>query len=105
VVAILEAFLSSCPHETSRSIEPDCGAVPSRQNACTASAGTDTSPIIDADTIEGIEPAIRDFRTGRYDVDEISADSLPRGYASRRWGVVIKWLDGAVFLEADARDA
>jgi hypothetical protein len=60
-------------------------------------------PIIDVDTIEEIEPAICDLKAGRCDVDEISAGPLPRGYASRRWGVVIKWRDGAVFLEVDAR--
>ncbi len=62
-------------------------------------------PIIDVDTIEDIEPAIRDLKAGRYDVDEIDADSLASGQTSRRWGVVIKWRDGAVFLEPDPRDA
>ena len=60
-------------------------------------------PIIDVDTIEDIEPAIRDWKAGRYDVDEIGADPLPSGHTSRRWGVVIKWRDGAVFLEPDQR--
>jgi hypothetical protein len=40
-------------------------------------------PIIDVDTIEDIEPAIRDLKAGRYDVDEISAGQLPSGYTSR----------------------
>jgi hypothetical protein len=60
-------------------------------------------PIVDVDQVEGIEPAIRDLKPGRYDVDEISADSLPSGHTSRRWGIVIKWRDGAVFLEPDPR--
>ncbi len=62
-------------------------------------------PIIDVDTLADIEPAIRDWKAGRYDVDEISADPWPSGHTSRRWGVVIKWRDGAVFLEPDPRDA
>jgi hypothetical protein len=60
-------------------------------------------PIVDVDTVEDIEPAIRDLKPGRYDVDEISADPLPTGHTSRRWGIVIKWRDGAVFVEPDAR--
>ncbi len=58
-------------------------------------------PIIDVDTVEDNEPAVRDLKAVRYDVDEISADPLPSGHTSRRWGVVIKWRDGAVFLERD----
>ena len=60
-------------------------------------------PVIDVDNLEDIEPALRDSKPGRYYVDEISTDPLPSGHTSRRWGVVIKWRDGAVFLEPDPR--
>jgi hypothetical protein len=62
-------------------------------------------PIIDVDTIEDIEPAIRDWKAGRYDVDEISADPLPSGHTSGRWSVVIKWRDGSVVKEPNPRHA
>ena len=58
----------------------------------------------DVDTVDDIEPAIRELKAGRYDMDEISAAPLPSGHTSTRWGVVIKWRDGAVFLEPDPRD-
>ena len=38
---------------------------------------------------------------GLYHVDEISADPLPSGHTSRRWGVGIKRLDGSVAIEPD----
>jgi hypothetical protein len=60
-------------------------------------------PVIDVDNFDDIEPALRDSKPGRYHVDEISADPLPSGDTSRRWGIVIKWRDGAVFLEPDPR--
>ena len=60
-------------------------------------------PVIDVDNLEDIEPALRESKPGRYDVDEISANPLPSGHTSRRWGMVIKWRDGAVFLEPDPR--
>ena len=62
------------------------------------------APVIDVDTLEEIEPAIRDWKAGSYDVDEISTHRLPSGHTSRRWGVVIKWRDGTVFLEPDPRE-
>jgi hypothetical protein len=58
-------------------------------------------PITDVDTIEDIEPAIRDLRADRYDVDEFSAGPLPSGHTSRRWGVGIKRHDGSVLIEPD----
>jgi hypothetical protein len=36
-------------------------------------------PIIDVDTVDQIEPAIRSIEPGRYRVDGISADLLPSG--------------------------
>jgi hypothetical protein len=40
--------------------------------------------IIDVDTVEDIEPALRSNKPGRYHVDEISADPMPSGHGSRR---------------------
>jgi hypothetical protein len=60
-------------------------------------------PVIDIDSLDEIEPALRSSKPGRYRVDEISADPLPTGHTSKRWGIVIKWRDGAVFLEPDPR--
>ena len=62
-------------------------------------------PIIDVDTLEDIEPAIRELKAGIYEVDEIGTDPLASGHNSKQWGVVIKWRDGAVFLEPDPWDA
>jgi hypothetical protein len=53
-------------------------------------------PITDVDRVEAVEGAIR---AGRYDVDQISAEPLPSGHTSRRWGTAIKRPDGAVTLE------
>ena len=58
-------------------------------------------PIIDVDQFEAIEPAIRSSESGRYHVDEISADPLPSGLTSRRWGVRITRSEGSVELEPD----
>ena len=58
-------------------------------------------PIVDVDTVEQIEPAIRSSKPGRYHVDEIAADPLPSGHTSRRWGFAIKRPDGSVELEPD----
>jgi hypothetical protein len=62
-------------------------------------------PIIYFDTFEDLEPAIRDLKAGRCDVDETSVDPLPSGHTSRRWGVVIKRRDEAVLLEPDPWDS
>ena len=62
-------------------------------------------PIIDVDQVEAIEPAIRSSEPGRYQVDEISAEPLPSGHTSRRWGVGIKRADGSVALEPDPWEA
>jgi hypothetical protein len=61
----------------------------------------DTNTVIDVAEVDGIEPAIRHGKPGRYQVDEISADSLPSGHTSRRWGIAIRRKDGSVDLEPD----
>jgi hypothetical protein len=62
-------------------------------------------PIVDVDQVEAIEPVIRSSDSGRYHVDEISAEPLPSGHTSRRWGVGIKRADGSVALEPDPWEA
>jgi hypothetical protein len=52
----------------------------------------------DADTLERVQEMLRNGRPGRYHVDEISADPLPSGHKSRRWGVLIKRADGSLEL-------
>ena len=47
-----------------------------------------------------IQPLAHDRQT-RVEVDEISADPLPSGHTSRRWGVGLKRVDGTVALEPD----
>ena len=57
--------------------------------------------VTDVPSLDQIEPAIRSSPPGRYHIDEISPDPLASGHTPRRWGVVINWRDGAVFLEHD----
>ena len=58
-------------------------------------------PITDLDDVDQLEPGIRAAEPGRYHIDEISADALPSGHTSRRWGVGIKRGDGSVMIEPD----
>jgi hypothetical protein len=57
--------------------------------------------IIDVESVEQIERAIRTAHPGRYHVDEISATPLPSGHTARRWGVGFKYADESVVLEPD----
>jgi hypothetical protein len=57
--------------------------------------------IVDVHSTEQIEPAIRSGASGRYHIDEIRANPLPRGHTSRRCGVVTMRIDGSVDLELD----
>jgi hypothetical protein len=57
--------------------------------------------IDDADTIESARGIVRGQATGRYDIDEISAEPLPSGHTSRRWGTAIRRPDGAVTIDPD----
>jgi hypothetical protein len=50
-------------------------------------------PITDVDSVEAVDAVVRAGGPGRYHVDEISADPLPSGHTSRRWGVGIKRAD------------
>jgi hypothetical protein len=57
--------------------------------------------IIEVAQIDEIGRVLRALEPGCYYVDEISADLLPGGHSSRRWGVAIKKQDGSVVMEAD----
>jgi hypothetical protein len=59
------------------------------------------SPSVDVDQVAGIAPAIRSSERGRYHDGEITADPLPSGHTSRRWGVGIRRSDGNVTLDPD----
>jgi hypothetical protein len=58
-------------------------------------------PITDVDSVEAFEGVLRDGELGCYHVDQISAEPLPSGHTSRRWGVAIKRPDGTVTLDPD----
>jgi hypothetical protein len=58
-------------------------------------------PISDVDQVEQLEPAVRTDESGRYHVDELSAEPLPSGHTSRRWGTAIMHPDGSVELKPD----
>jgi hypothetical protein len=62
---------------------------------------TESSPAIGLDTIDDIEPAIRDLKVRRHDVDLISGDPLPGSHTSRRWRIGIKRRDRTVVIEPD----
>jgi hypothetical protein len=62
-------------------------------------------PVVDVDHVEQLEPAVRSSPPGRYHIDEISADPLPSGHTSRRWGVGIRRPDGSVEPEPDPWEA
>jgi hypothetical protein len=55
--------------------------------------------VTDGPFVEQVEPAIRSSPTGRYHIDEISADTLPSSHTSRRWGVGIMRDVGSVMIE------
>src|SRR5438874_2558919 len=58
-------------------------------------------PITDVDSVEAVEAAVRAGGPGCHHVDEISAEPLPSGHTSRRWGTAIKRPDGVVNLDPD----
>jgi hypothetical protein len=55
----------------------------------------------DAYTIEDAKEIVQGQPRGRCHVDKISADPLPSGHTSQRWGAAIKHQDGSVALEPD----
>jgi hypothetical protein len=55
-------------------------------------------PIGTARSIVGVAELLFDSRPGVYHIDEISADRLPCGHTSRRWGIAIKRGDSMVSI-------
>ena len=53
----------------------------------------------DVDTIDGARQLVQGQPPGRYDVDEIRAESFPSGHTSRSWGRLIRRTDGRVEYE------
>jgi hypothetical protein len=50
---------------------------------------------------EVIEEAISEGPPGRFAIEDVSADQLPFGQASRRWGFATKHEDGSVVIQPD----
>jgi hypothetical protein len=65
----------------------------------------DLNTVIDVAQVDEIERVIRVLKPGHYHVDEISANPLPSGLTSRRWGIGIKNADGSVVIERDSWEA
>jgi hypothetical protein len=61
--------------------------------------------VVDVEGVDQLEPVICSRAPGRYHIDVISADPLPSGHSSRRWGVAIRHPDGSVDLEPDPWEA
>jgi hypothetical protein len=61
--------------------------------------------VIDVAQVDEIGRVMQALEPGYYYIDEISADLLPSGPSSRRWGIAIKRQDGSVTLEPDPREA
>jgi len=61
----------------------------------------DGDPVGTAESHEGVKRVVESLGSGRYHVDEISADPLPSGHMARWWGVGIKRHDGTVAIEPD----
>jgi len=61
----------------------------------------DGEPVGTANSREGVNRIVEGLGPGRYHGDEISADPLPGGHTSRRWGVGVKRHDGAATLDPD----
>jgi hypothetical protein len=58
--------------------------------------------ITDLGSVEAIEGVILAGGPGCSHVDEISAEPLPSGHTSRRWGTAIERPDGEVMLDLDS---
>jgi hypothetical protein len=57
--------------------------------------------ITDVAQVGEIELVVRASEPGRYHVDEISADPMPSGHTSRRWGIGTERRNGSVVIEPD----
>jgi hypothetical protein len=65
----------------------------------------DTNTVIDVAQVDQIGPVVQAEKSGPWHIDEISADPLPPGHTSRRWGVAIKRQDGSVVIQRDSWEA
>ena len=61
----------------------------------------DGEMVADSDSLDGMTEIVCRARPGHHHIDEISADPLPSGYTSRRWGFAIRHDDGRVILDPD----
>jgi hypothetical protein len=61
----------------------------------------DQDYIADVEYIDTVEAAVRSAEPGGCPVDEISAEPLPSGHTSWRWGMVRVRRDGTVSLDPD----
>jgi hypothetical protein len=57
--------------------------------------------LADSETIEQAIAIIGSTTAGRFHIDEISADPLLSGHTARRWGTIIKQVDGSITTEPD----
>jgi hypothetical protein len=62
---------------------------------------SDDDQVVDVDSLARVDNIIGSGKPGRYHVDEISADPMPSGHTSGRWGVGMKHRDGTVGLDPD----
>jgi hypothetical protein len=56
---------------------------------------------VDVRSVAATADRLRSDKVGRFNIDILSADPLPGGHTSRRWGVGIKRADGSVVVEPD----
>ena len=59
----------------------------------------DGEMLSETDSLDRVTEVVCRAPTGCYHVDEISADPLPSGHTSRRWGCAVRHEDGRVILE------
>lgn len=62
-------------------------------------------PIVNVDTLDQLEPAVRDENRRLYHVEELRANPFPSRHTSRAWGKLIRHNDGRVELEPDPWEA
>ena len=67
--------------------------------------GRDGEIVANVDGLAGVNEIVHRAPTGRYHVDEISADPLPSGRTSRHWGFAMRHDDGRVILDPDPWEA
>ena len=61
----------------------------------------DGDPIGSDESILGVGRLLESVPPGRYHIDEISADPLPSGHTSRRWGVALVKGDSTMSIDRE----